>query len=252
MDLPKLRLLLCSIAVCLLFIVNSGCEKYIKRGHIEGGLALTFDDNYIDNWYSYLNMLDSFGAKATFYISSYQALTSIQKQKLKVIEQRGHEIAFHTTHHLNLPKYLTTHTLKETLDKEIYAGLHAMNNDGFYPRNFAYPYGRHTVALDSALLKIFSSVRTLNGTPDYTKSVCKTYGNKRLRSLNIDNDGLPLNKLLNMLNCASDNSNCVVLLAHRIMDGQNIRVSPERLRAILTKAKELKLRFYLVKELARQ
>jgi peptidoglycan/xylan/chitin deacetylase (PgdA/CDA1 family) len=39
-----------------------------------------------------LPLLDSFGAKATFYISSYHMLSSQQKNQLREIKNHGHEI----------------------------------------------------------------------------------------------------------------------------------------------------------------
>ena len=103
------------------------------------GIALTFDDNYIDNWYNYLPLLDSFGAKVTFYISRYHRLTPAQKNKLSIIQSKGHEIAFHTTHHLHMCQYLQFMTMDDLEQHEIYEDLNRMRNDGFYPKTFAYP-----------------------------------------------------------------------------------------------------------------
>jgi peptidoglycan/xylan/chitin deacetylase (PgdA/CDA1 family) len=248
---PKLKALAFCGVIFLLFIINSGCEKHVRVGSIQAGVALTFDDNWVDDWYNNLDLLDSFGAKATFYISSYHKLTAQQKQRLKTIQQKGHEIAFHTTNHAHMVQMLKNHPMKQVLDKEIYQGLNNMAADGFYPTDFAYPFGRHNPSLDSALLKIFHSIRSLNGTEDYSKSVVKSLGTSRFRSLNMDNNGLPINKLLTMLECARNNNNCVVFLAHKIENGYNLSISRNRLRQILIAARDENLRFYTIKELAR-
>ena len=77
----------------LLFFVNQSCNKNdltTSDGNTRGGIALTFDDNYIDNWYPNLDLFDSLGVKATFYISNYNKLSDAQKDKLREIKNHGH------------------------------------------------------------------------------------------------------------------------------------------------------------------
>ena len=65
------------VAFCALIIsvgLFSGCKKFEKEGHMnEPGIVLTFDDDRVDNWYSFLPLFDSLGVKATFYICKYTA-----------------------------------------------------------------------------------------------------------------------------------------------------------------------------------
>ena len=93
----------------ILFLANENidCKKYEKRaGSIaKGGIMLSFDDNRINNWYKNLNLLDSLQLKATFYLSSYNKLNAAQKEKLHAIENRGHEIGYHTLNHPNMVEY---------------------------------------------------------------------------------------------------------------------------------------------------
>ncbi len=106
--------------------VFTGCKKFQKQGNMqEPGIVLTFDDDYIDNWYTYLPLLDSAGAKVTFYVCKYNRFTAEQKRKLTVIKNHGHEIAFHSTSHYNMPEYVYKykHTLEELMRCEIEAGL---------------------------------------------------------------------------------------------------------------------------------
>src|SRR6478735_3745778 len=87
----------------LISCLFTSCYKDLRRGNLpDGYIALTFDDAYISNWYNYLPVLESLGIKATFYISSYHSLSALDKQKLAEIKTRGHEIAYHTSNHLNL------------------------------------------------------------------------------------------------------------------------------------------------------
>ncbi|MBD0366360.1 MAG: polysaccharide deacetylase family protein, partial [Flavisolibacter sp.] len=65
----------------------AGCAKYNREGFLpEPGVALTFDDSYIDEWYQQINLFDSFDVKATFYISNYNAFSPEQKRKLHALE----------------------------------------------------------------------------------------------------------------------------------------------------------------------
>ena len=215
------------------------------------GIALTFDDNSIDNWYSYMPLLDSFGAKVTFYISGYHNLSREKKQKLREIQLKGHEIAFHTTNHYDMVNLLGHLKMKELIDCEIYQDLRKMNRDGFYPRTFAYPYGSHNEYLDQELCKIFKSVRALNGSNNYTKSFTSECTNKVLYAIGIDNDRRSLGKIEYLIDCANRNRNCLLLVGHQIQKADaRFQVSYEKLKAILQKAKSLNMRFYTVSEVS--
>ena len=145
-----------TLITIILFVIFSCNKKDVTSGgNTPGAIALTLDDYSIDNWYSYINVLDSLGVKATFYISNYKVLTGKQKDKLHDIQKRGHEIAFHSTNHVNFVKYADSAGWNKLIKKEIADGLRMMNNDGFYPTTFAYPYGQHNDKLDKLLLKHF-------------------------------------------------------------------------------------------------
>src|SRR5260221_13015823 len=78
--------------LAVVYVCTAGCYKYEHQdpGNIDRpGIALTFDDYSIDNWFKYLPLLDSFGVKATFYISSYHLLTPQKKDKFGDIKRHG-------------------------------------------------------------------------------------------------------------------------------------------------------------------
>ena len=245
----KLVCLLCFTG-CMIYM--GSCRKFEREGYlIQPGIALTFDDYSIDNWYKYLPLFDSFHVKATFYISQYHRLNAEQKNKLRIIESRGHEIAYHTTTHPNMLQYLQLIGMDNLVQYEIYDDLNKMNHDGFYPKTFAYPYGAHNKILDDRLLKIFKSVRALNGTRDYSKSVTTTTANSVLCALGIDNNSNSTGLIEKMMNLASKNNNCLVLVGHHIEAPRaRFQVSYEKLKFILEKARELNMRFYTVSEIS--
>jgi peptidoglycan/xylan/chitin deacetylase (PgdA/CDA1 family) len=231
-----------------------GCTKFKKEGQCShAGIVLTFDDDRVDNWVQYLPFLDSAHVKATFYISRYNRFTLQQKQKLALIKSYGHEIAFHSTNHYDMLKYVYKykHTIDELIKNEIESGLRLMNQDGYYPVTFAYPFGAHNGLFDKKLLRYFKSVRALNGTSDFSKSLTVTEQNDILYGLDIDQTGNRSEAdILRLIQSAADNRNCAVLVAHDINNGKPLSVSRELLQKIFNLADRLNLKYYTAAEIS--
>ena len=110
-------ILISCIAVHTLF---QGCTKMTVTGYLQkSGIAFTFDDYSVDEWYRCLPLFDSFNVKATFFISNYNKLKKRDIDKLRVLKKRGHEIAFHTTNHFNMIKYLNNEGMDLLIQNEI-------------------------------------------------------------------------------------------------------------------------------------
>lgn len=243
-----------ALSALLLILFFNACSKYKKEGQMQqSGIAITFDDDRVDNWYQYLSLLDSFHVKATFYICKYNRFTAEQKQKLAIIQRKGHEIAFHSTNHYNMPDYVYKykHTIDELMQNEVIEGLKMMNNDGFYPVTFAYPYGAHNPVIDKMMMRYFKSVRALNGTNDFAKSLVPTQNNYLLYGLGIDKSSKRTDEtVMQVIKSASDGNNCAVFVAHDINTAQKFSVTKERLLKIFTYVKELGLKYYTVSEIS--
>ena len=254
MSIKRYRLL----PFLLLFIAGfNGCKKQdVPVGVIppDGLIALSFDDAYVDNWYAHLSLLDSLGIKATFYISSYHTLNNVQKQKLRTIEAHGNEIAYHTTNHSNLLKQYGKSSMRYVLDTEIKPDLRLMNNDGFNPENFAYPYGQHDPYLDRQLLIYFKSLRAVCNPKNYDKSLVKQSKEGQVfYSPRIDaSSKITDEQIKNLLELARNNHNCVMLYAHEINSPRsNYQVTIERLKYLSMLAKTYNLQFVRVAEMTR-
>lgn len=242
------------VPALLLLFTLAGCKKFEKPGSMDApGIVLTFDDDRVDNWYKYLPLLDSAGAKVTFYICKYNRMTALQKDKLRIIRSHGHEIAYHSTNHYNMMDYVYRfhHRPEELMQCEIEAGLKMMNRDGFYPETFAYPYGAHNALFDKMLKRYFKSVRALNGTQDFSKSIVSNQRNDVLYGLGIDksskrSDG----DILTLLGSAKNNHACAILVAHDINTGSRLSVTLERLRMIFDFAKKEGLKYYTAREIS--
>lgn len=243
-------LLTLATGICLF----AGCKKFEKNGHMsEPGIAITFDDDRVDNWIQYLPLFDSVGVRATFYICRYNRFTAEQKNKLRVIQSHGHEIAFHGTNHYNLMDYVYKyrHPVEEMIKCEIEDGLKLMNRDGFYPVTFAYPHGAHNGLFDKVLKRYFKSVRALNGTNDYAKSLAATANNDLLYGLGIDKgSGRTDVSVMQVLKSAWENNNCAVMVAHNINTGGNLSVTKERLMKIFSYVKKQGMKYYTASEIS--
>lgn len=257
------RRIVCTL-LPVLFLVNFACKKTDVINDVNitatstlaptrGGIALTFDDYNIDNWYKYVDLFDSLQVKATFYISNYNLLTNAQKNKLKDVQKRGHEIAFHSSNHVNFLNYASKEGTDKLIKKEINEGLALMNNDGFYPTTFAYPFGKHNDVLDKLLLKQFKSVRALNGTHDLSRSLAPLQNNKLLFSLGIDESSKrSMDNIKVLLVLAQQKDRCAVMLAHNIeKENTQLQIPVSKLKELIIAAKNLNLRFYTVAEISR-
>ena len=244
------------LAVFLLIagFIFSACTKYVKKGYMqEAGVAITFDDDRIDNWFAYLPFFDSAGIRATFYICKYHLLTPEQKNKLQLLKSHGHEIAYHTTSHHNMVEYVVRyhHTLEELIHNEIECDLKKMNQDGFYPITFAYPYGAHTGEYDHLLQRYFKSVRVLNGSTDYSQSLAPLDNNKILYGYGLDKSSKHSDEsILKLMQSAKSNNCCAIFVGHDINKDSKLSVPLDRLAKIVRTVKELGLKYYTVSEIS--
>lgn len=123
------------------------------------GIALSFDDRFINEWYQLRPLFRQYNAHVTFYITQFDSLSPTERAKLKVLQQEGHEIACHGAIHTNAVAYLKDHSLAQYMQAEVYPELQAMQRQGFNPTSFAFPGGAHTAAVDAELLKHFVMLR---------------------------------------------------------------------------------------------
>lgn len=247
-------LCLAIILLCFTSTLLSSCFKDSLKGDLdEGQVALTFDDSSVDNWFAYLPLLDSLHIKATFYVSEYHKLTEAQKNKLHAIARQGHEIAYHTSTHPNMVTAVEKNGLMKTLSDEIDTDLPMMRRDGFEVTNFAYPFGRHTQALDVALLRTFKSIRALSNKQNYNKSLIKSCGEHQLfYGAHVDmSSRLTEQGIFDLMDQTQKYHDCLVLVAHEInTPGYKFQISTDRLRRIAAEAESRGLRFIPIRSVS--
>jgi peptidoglycan-N-acetylglucosamine deacetylase len=229
-------------------LCGPGCRKTdIPAGEMpDGKIALSFDDTSIDNWYKYLPLLDSLNIKATFYISAYHTLKPEQVARLRILQAHGNEIAYHTTNHGDLLKMYSRNSMWYVLENEIKPDLKLMQNDGFKPENFAYPYGQHDAYLDRQMLVFFKSVRAVSTPKYYNKSFLKgPCTGEVFHAANIDETSkITEEQIEKMMAQAHDNQDCVLFYAHMINHpASKYYITTDRLRYLGSLAKKYNLEF---------
>jgi peptidoglycan/xylan/chitin deacetylase (PgdA/CDA1 family) len=248
--ISKLRGLMAIIAL----FAGLGCRQEMPHTDglfPDGYIAITFDDESVSNWYRNLPLLDSLRIKATFYVSKYHTLNTEQKQKLKTIQSHGHEIAYHTTNHIDLRKTHENKGMDFIIKNEIMPDLSLMRADGFNPTDFAFPFGSHNVELDNELVKYFNSVRALGNKNNAAKALifqsCKKqvfYGPDIDDSKQNWPDNAAIKKMIDL---ARDKRACVIFTAHQLNNSScKLAVSADRLRLIAQWAQQNNMQFITV------
>jgi peptidoglycan/xylan/chitin deacetylase (PgdA/CDA1 family) len=128
------------------------------------GVALSFDDAYIDHWLSGADLYAEYGARLTFFIAYYDRLTADQRASLRELALRGHAIEAHSVNHLRAPRYVEDHGLSAYVRDELVPSIDRLRADGFEVTTFAYPFGARTRELDRAILQHVPIVRSVSFT----------------------------------------------------------------------------------------
>jgi peptidoglycan/xylan/chitin deacetylase (PgdA/CDA1 family) len=246
-------------------LVFVGCSPS-PRG--EGGVAISFDDRFIEEWYSLRPLFEEFNARVTLYVNG-DTLSYEQISMLRQLANEGHEIAFHGTIHGNAAQLLADHGPDGYAEKEIDPGLAFFRRHGFNPTSYAHPGGTSTRATDSVLLsKGFINLREVSKAERFYKGV-KLYhlppswmphifydfdGRKKLYALQIDRETTLSQKELNKaLSRAQRKGEVLMLFGHQPLTANS---SPDAygfdvnlLKGILAESQRLGLRFYTMSEL---
>lgn len=132
------------------------------------GLALAFDDDGIDAWFSVRDQLAAHGAHVTFFVTHWYSRTDAERAELWTLFGDGHDVEPHTVNHLHAPQYVRDHGVDAYLADEVIPSIDGLVQAGYPPPNtFAYPFGEHTDELDAAIFQIVPRVRVSPGSCPY-------------------------------------------------------------------------------------
>jgi peptidoglycan/xylan/chitin deacetylase (PgdA/CDA1 family) len=134
--------------------------RELVAGHTGAGWAFTVDDDEVDTWYGWRELLRAHHVKVTFFVTRYDRFTADQKRKLKELAADGHDIEAHGKAHENAVDYVAAHGIDAYLRDEVMPSKAALVADGYASSAFAYPYGAHSTVIDDALLPEFKLLRT--------------------------------------------------------------------------------------------
>ena len=225
------------------------------------GIALTFDDRSVDQWYEIRDLLKKYNAHATFFVTLCGGdLDQDQINKLRELAADGNEIGFHGTNHIDAALYLQNHSIQDYLDYEIHPGLNQMTNAGFDVVDFAYPSGSDDKNLNVELQKYFLHIRgtAYSDIDDPLKDVDGVYYHygshqKIIHGIGIDDNsyGNSLNDIYHGIARAKKENTILIFYAH--MPVKNItgdyQISYNRLEKILMNTSENNLTFYKISEI---
>lgn len=262
-----MRCLWLFLCVAVLVTIYAGCSRRGPAG--DGGVAISFDDRFIADWYTLRPLFKEFGARVTFYING-DTLTSEEIDMLRSLQEDGHEIGFHGTIHGDAGQLLRHHGIDGYLSIEIWPGLNYLRRLGFDPVSYAHPGGTSTAATDSALLangfvtlrevskaeRYFRGVRLYHLPPARMPHIYYDFdGRKSFYSLQIDREtSLSVEEMAKALEKARLDGKVLMLFGHQPLPENPF---PDQygfetafLRAILEESRKRGLKFYTMSELA--
>lgn len=256
------------LLLLFLLVLFNGCQK--KSDSLDrAGLAISFDDHFINEWYQLKALFKKYNAKVTFFVTCGDTLTTDEISKLKDLRNDGHEIGFHGTIHGVSTIMIENLGLQKYKETEISPGMEFLKQAGFTPTSYAHPGGNHNAQVDSVLyatgFKILRDVAIANrrykGIPLYSFAPRVMnwiyYPFKKERAVDallIDTDsGLTEEQMQDAVKKASDTGTALMLFGHKPLRGGpktgEYGFDISFLETILKAAKNQKLKYYTMSEL---
>ena len=132
------------------------------------GLALAFDVNAVDAWFSVRDRLAAHHAHVTFFVTRWYSRSDAERAEISMLAADGHDVEPHSVNHLHAPAYVHDHGLDAYLADEVQPSIDALTQAG-YPTadTFAFPFGDTTDEITEAVLRIVPRVRvSMSGCPE--------------------------------------------------------------------------------------
>lgn len=242
------------VLLCTFFLFSCEKQEVIIKPQIIPGVILSFDDAYVNEWFTTNQELKKYGWKGTFFVSRINTLKHYQIHKLLELQKEGHEIAGHGLNHLNAADYTRVHTINKYMKDEIDPMLDLMGFYGLKVTSFAYPYGGRTKKLDAALMKKFKIVRGRAFCEEVANKQGCYYNNSNLVfSFSIDDTHNHFNipHLLKLLDYAKNNHKILILNSHKTVKKVtgDYQTENETLALICQYVKRNNMQFYTLSDL---
>ena len=256
------------VALVTLIMLLNTCQS-AKPTRLPG-IALSFDDRFIKEWYQLRPTFLKYNTRVTFYITQFDSLTTDEIAQLKVLQQEGHEIGCHGAIHTNSVNYVRQHAMSQYLNDEIYPALRSMKRQGFRPTSFAHPGGKHNRIVNSELLNYFVLLRdvallertiwgiTLRWDVRFMPSIYHHFDkDSTVDALLFDEgSGVNLNDLNVAMRKAKEEGSVLMLFGHKpyqhAVQPGGYGFLTEHLTYILAESRRLGLKTYTMSELVRR
>ena len=214
----------------IIFIILLLCSKLIMAENnqikYQSGVAISFDDHYVNDWYAANEVFREYNWKATFYISRFDRLTEEEIEKLHELKKEGHEIAAHGMHHIRAVDFIAENGVRAYLDYEINPMMEMMHENNFFPTTFAYPYGSRNVPIDTLLLDHFDILRgTTRATPELESLRAFFNYDNVVFGLGIDSQraDFDLDYVLSALQFAKESNKILIVFGHKTVPDHQAR-----------------------------
>lgn len=232
------------------------------------GIALSFDDRYLNEWTQLRPLLKKYNARVTFYVTQFDSLTPREVALLHQFQRDGHEIGAHGAAHIRVLDWLRGGgSLDDFFRYEIEAELISMRKAGFRPVTFAHVGGQQTWWTDQRLLRdYFKLLRDVSMTERKLSFLTlrqpvfgmdeiyyRFDGDPTVHSLLIDQyTNITDAQLKDGLIRAKNTQSVLMLLGHRPLftpSDEPYAFSVERLEKLLSEAQRMGLKTYTMSEL---
>jgi peptidoglycan/xylan/chitin deacetylase (PgdA/CDA1 family) len=206
----------------------------------EAGLLLSFDDDYIEAWERTFDLFDRYSVRVTFFVQGRPL--NFAKQALA----RGHDVGYHTIHHLNLPLVSKTVFMEEAT-----SDIATFRDAGIPLRSFAYPYGLFSPWMHEELFHSFTILRGYGVTFHLYDAAGIKQGYvaaKAIDNILYKHDDEFHAIITLMLRVVKFTGTVLPLCTHNIAGIVDWGITPDRLEYLLKTAYELHLKFYCYKD----
>ena len=254
----------------LCFIILSFIFFACKQRKIvqKAGIAISFDDRFVKEWYQIRPLLKKYNAKCTFYITQPDSLSHEEVIALHKLENEGNEIGCHGAMHVRSTYYIWDFSLEEYMNNEIFSALKTMKKQGFSPKTFAHPGGSQMWYSDRELLKHFTLLRDVSMKTrtlwdyNYTHEVedideifYQRNGTQKVNALLIDTSAkLTIEDIKKGLKRASEEGSVMMMFGHKPLTKTTQKADEygfdvKFLEQILQESAKLNLKTYTMQEL---
>jgi peptidoglycan-N-acetylglucosamine deacetylase len=219
---------------------------YAYRRPAQAAFVISFDDQYITEWYEHRDLFKKYAVQATFFITAPHSLTPEELSMLRSLVADGHEVGSHGAHHVNALQYSKEHGLANYIQHEVVPAINTLQVLGFTPVTFAYPYGANSRHTDHELSKYFyllrgDSWKVEGKSIDELDRIFYNYDGRRvINGLGIDHgSGVTIQDIKLAFTRAASRNEAVILYAHAINNSNKAySISPAMLEKVFVAARQ--------------